>query len=603
MPAGVLILCSGGHIGTAVLTITASGLELEDDAISAEGTDTLLLAAGTTFSVVHGTTSGAVVVEIDAAGTRVTDSVITLTASDQVIVEAVSGAVIRNTATFQDGLVLTGGIVDIDAVATVDIDATTTTTVSGDTSVSLQHASVDVLVVSSTGISVLDDFITMRATTDMDITVENSFTLTREHCAGCPLDTPSIEIDNVGVTLRDSSIVLTASDIISITGGTLGTHFQDNVIMYEGLQVVCSVLPGGCGVVDIATEALTVNSNANAEIDFSTIFLLQHNDVNIMAAGTYNTQLWGDSSPGTDVDGTLMIDANVDVRTATTLTLQSAGTFTLLHGTDVTMRTDSTGTLLHDSNIVVVGDAGIQVTGGATGTLYHDDLTVSSQVFVETHAPTSGMYTGVSFAAFDFSNAGADTSLNEDLVVVVDGGAPQTITLATSIQTAAAAASALAGLTGAMASEDFGYVVITSASTGASSTVAIDPSSGTNAAALFGASTAVDGHVAATSGAYTAASFVGFDFSNGGGDTSLNENMIVTVDGSDQTIALVDSIATPADAVTALAGLTGATASLVAGRVVITSGAGPHKHGLQSNTMALITSGCDAMHFSSIKWP
>ena len=77
-----------------------------------------------------------------------------------------------------------------------------------------------------------------------------------------------------------------------------------------------------------------------------------------------------------------------------------------------------------------------------------------------------------------------------------------------------------------------------------------------------------------TAGVYTGATFTAFDFSNGGNDITLNENLIVTVDGVDQTIALTANIDTAEAAVTALAGLTGATASVSSGNVVITSNSG-----------------------------
>ena len=85
---------------------------------------------------------------------------------------------------------------------------------------------------------------------------------------------------------------------------------------------------------------------------------------------------------------------------------------------------------------------------------------------------TQGSYTGGSFAPFDFSNGGADTTANEVLVLEVDG-VDQTITLSTAITSAADAVAALAGLSGAAASVDGTNVAITSALAGTGSTVSI----------------------------------------------------------------------------------------------------------------------------------
>ena len=181
---------------------------------------------------------------------------------------------------------------------------------------------------------------------------------------------------------------------------------------------------------------------------------------------------------------------------------------------------------------------------------------------------TSGTYTGATLAAFDFSNGGSDTTLNEDLIVTVDA-ADQTISLTSELASAIAVVAALSGLTGAVASVDGTNVVITSTSTGISSTIAIGAGSGTNAAALFGSGTAVDGV------------------------DSTSEDLIVEVDGTAQTITLTDDIADAAGAAIAIddgragrrgdgvtgrdggilrnARLTGATAVELGGIVVITS--------------------------------
>eukprot|EP01052_Picozoa_sp_SAG31_P007560 SAG31_NODE_361_length_16995_cov_9.316229_2_plen_1307_part_00 len=97
-------------------------------------------------------------------------------------------------------------------------------------------------------------------------------------------------------------------------------------------------------------------------------------------------------------------------------------------------------------------------------------------------APTAGTATGSSFAGYDFANDGP-----EQLVIVVDGGRLQLLTLSTDLTTATAAAAALTtGIDGATASVTGANVIaIRSDSTGSSSSVLIEATgSGSNALAL-----------------------------------------------------------------------------------------------------------------------
>ena len=150
-------------------------------------------------------------------------------------------------------------------------------------------------------------------------------------------------------------------------------------------------------------------------------------------------------------------------------------------------------------------------------------------------AGARGTYTGASLAPYDFD------ANNENLVLTVDG-VRQTVPLTSDITSLSGALTALGAVWGAVVTEASGNLVITSSSSGASSVVDI-----------------------ATSGTYTGALFTARDF------TSVNENLIVTVDGADQTVLLTSDITSTADAVTALAGLTGVAVSEVGGNIVITS--------------------------------
>jgi hypothetical protein len=121
-----------------------------------------------------------------------------------------------------------------------------------------------------------------------------------------------------------------------------------------------------------------------------------------------------------------------------------------------------------------------------------------------------------------------------------------------------------AGLTGVAVSEDHGNIVVTSSSTGATSTVVLDSvHSGAHAVGLFGSGTATAGSDAgvmgcvitpASAGSYRSKLFHPYNFAG------HEEDLVVVVDGTPQTIMLSTNIQTPDDAVAALQSLTGATA-------------------------------------------
>jgi hypothetical protein len=101
---------------------------------------------------------------------------------------------------------------------------------------------------------------------------------------------------------------------------------------------------------------------------------------------------------------------------------------------------------------------------------------------IEKGSPTSGALEGTSFTAHDF------TGDNQNLIVVVDGGTPQTIAVVANCDTLVNCAAALSPLiNGATGTVEGRNLKITSDTTGLSSTIAITATgSGVNALALFG---------------------------------------------------------------------------------------------------------------------
>ena len=185
-------------------------------------------------------------------------------------------------------------------------------------------------------------------------------------------------------------------------------------------------------------------------------------------------------------------------------------------------------------------------------------------------AVSSGVLSGSSFTAHDF------TADNQNLIVVVDGGSPQTISVVTNCDTLVNCATALsASITGASVTVNVATstLMITSSTTGVASTVSITATgSGLNALYTFCSNpllvnALVVNGAAASSGTLTGTSFEAHDF------TSDNQNLIVVVDGgSPQTVSVVSNCDTTTNCATALSALiTGATVSAISNNLVVTS--------------------------------
>ena len=110
---------------------------------------------------------------------------------------------------------------------------------------------------------------------------------------------------------------------------------------------------------------------------------------------------------------------------------------------------------------------------------------VPGDIVKQERPPTAGTLTGTSFTPHDFTS---DESDPQALIVVVDGGAPQTIRVVAKCETLVSCAAALtAQINGATVSDDGSTLRITSDTTGVSSTIAIAPEGSSDAAlALFG---------------------------------------------------------------------------------------------------------------------
>ena len=86
-----------------IVTLNSGGLTLRDKATQIHGNATLALRAGSSLSLGHGDMGSTPAVVIDAGGTLVQDSLVSVTASNQVVVRASKGAVFKDVAIMEDG--------------------------------------------------------------------------------------------------------------------------------------------------------------------------------------------------------------------------------------------------------------------------------------------------------------------------------------------------------------------------------------------------------------------------------------------------------------------------------------------------------------------
>ena len=132
------------------------------------------------------------------------------------------------------------------------------------------------------------------------------------------------------------------------------------------------------------------------------------------------------------------------------------------------------------------------------------------------NTPTApvGFFRGGLYVTSKLTIGGIKRINSQTLIVTVDGGSPQTISVGANCDTVSNCITALGGpngITGATLTAANGNLVITSDTTGPSSSVAIGASSETNAAALFGTPVAVNGN--AVSAGTVTGSFTSHDFS------------------------------------------------------------------------------------------
>ena len=432
--------------GTVVLRVADAGTTLDDNLVALSAlspTGALHLRSEGTLTLRYGTMSAPAVLTIDTDGTTMQDSIVSLIATDQVTLAAANGVVSQSEHTFENGLVLTGGRVQIDATPTIAMNAATSTIVGATQTLKLQHgdpatgANEDVLVIEADGTVLTDDIIAIAATDTMLLAVEDTFTLRRS--GDDPGGIPVINVNGAsGTVVRDDQIGLMGTQQLYFSGGTLGSSFQDSVYMLgggdaPGGDAACaddSDCPGGeapefalkigstycrasgpsCGLIDAVAYSYSLKSWTALVVEAGDSYLLKHGNSNVLSV---------------DSTGSLFTDSVIRAEGSTSATIQSDGTVLIMHGLDEVMKIDSTETFLRDGKIRVAGQAGsgiygieVSTPGTCTGTQSADsDNDGSVECALVAAFVSSGAESDCPVADGCVFSQGAGTLFHDDITV------------------------------------------------------------------------------------------------------------------------------------------------------------------------------------------
>ena len=244
---------------------------------------------------------------------------------------------------------------------------------------------------------------------------------------------------------------------------------------------------------------------------------------------------------------------------------------------DLIVTVDGTAQTLNLTVLMTnINNAATAIDGLLTGASCAVSGSGSSAVLVIT-SNTTGTSSSVSISTTTDPNAlalfgssptaTAGTVNAEDLIVVVDGGSAQTVTLNTDLTSISDAATAITGgiseTCTVSGSGSSAVLVITSGTTGTSSSVSISTTTDTNALALFGSSpTAV------------------------AGAANSNQDLKISIDGgAEETITLTTNVTGTANAASTIDGLLTGASCAVSGTVLrITSATTGSSSSLTMNT-------------------
>lgn len=164
------------HGSDTVLSISSTGTTVTDSSITMTASNTMHLEAGSGFSVAHGI-GGAVALQIGSGGTTITDDILTVTGSTRIDLTGGSGGTVFRDATNMKGVTTLEDSLIMSAASASASLTLNTALVNAATSVKLQQSGTDVLSISAAGTIITDDTIALTGTSSIDLTAGSTFKL------------------------------------------------------------------------------------------------------------------------------------------------------------------------------------------------------------------------------------------------------------------------------------------------------------------------------------------------------------------------------------------------------------------------------------------
>eukprot|EP01043_Picozoa_sp_COSAG02_P038836 COSAG02_NODE_3024_length_7521_cov_4.903126_4_plen_1187_part_01 len=319
------------HGSVDVLSIGAAGTVVEDDAVSLTGSASVGIAAGSEFSLTHGSadcsfTAGdpsscgadctytaedagnsipesciaTKAISITSDGFAMADSAVSITATAGISFTGGTGSRFYDIVTMDDGLTVSAGTVDV---------STTTTEFSASDTFKISHGGSAVMEITATGTDLSDSTVSITGATSLGLGTESTGTISVTHGSDTPL-----EISSTGTTVTDDVVTVAGSTRFDVTGGTEGSVFRDAV----GIQGAATF-----------EDAVTITGGTQAvEADVDT--------VRINGASSFAIQNAAADVISVSVAGTVITDDAISATGSTSVSMTAGSTFQLIHSNDAT---------------------------------------------------------------------------------------------------------------------------------------------------------------------------------------------------------------------------------------------------------------------------
>ena len=382
-----------------MVSIDASGTAVQDSHISLSAASDVNITARGTLAVYHAVASAYPVLLVDNSGTKLRDSVIDMRAEAGITV--MGGGVGTR---FLDDVNITGQLAVVAASGSVSLQSVNST-IDVATSLRIKHLGVDVLAFDPAGLAIRDSAIAVTGTDSLTITAGNKFSVVQS-LGGAEV----LRIDGSGTRLTDSVISLVGSNGIDIEGGGSGTLFKDLVTMNQGLNITSGA------VTAVSNSVISLDAASSMTLTADTAVHIQHANTDVVKI---------------DANGFSVSDSAMALRGVASVGVIAGGSFSLTHGigafASVVMTVNKSGTRLTDSVISLVGSDGIDIEGGGSGTLFKDLVTMNQGLNITSGAVTAVSNSVISLDAASSMTLTADTAVhiqhaNTDVVKIDANG-------------------------------------------------------------------------------------------------------------------------------------------------------------------------------------